>query len=151
MVLKIFKHYLSSLLILLVTYTFVNFHFLYHIQNNSLVEKYSNNWIPFLVCFLVSILFFRKLINNSNFKDEAKTTLIWALVPLFLWFPIMASQNYFKIVNYSIVNVSNPSEILKHEDFRNADFNTSFVESHPELTNYKNEIPDIRFHMYQYE
>jgi pyruvate carboxylase subunit A len=32
-------------------------------------------------------------------------------------------------------------EILKHEDFRNAEFNTSFVESHPELTNYKNEIP----------
>jgi pyruvate carboxylase subunit A len=32
-------------------------------------------------------------------------------------------------------------EILKHPDFRNAEFNTSFVESHPELTNYANEIP----------
>ncbi len=32
-------------------------------------------------------------------------------------------------------------EILKHMEFRGADFNTSFVESHPELTNYKNEIP----------
>ena len=32
-------------------------------------------------------------------------------------------------------------EILKHEDFRGANFNTSFVESHPELTNYANEIP----------
>lgn len=32
-------------------------------------------------------------------------------------------------------------QILKHPEFRNADFNTSFVESHPELTNYKNEIP----------
>lgn len=32
-------------------------------------------------------------------------------------------------------------QILKHPEFRSADFNTSFVESHPELTNYKNEIP----------
>jgi pyruvate carboxylase subunit A len=32
-------------------------------------------------------------------------------------------------------------EILKHKDFRSANFNTSFVESHPELTNYANEIP----------
>ena len=32
-------------------------------------------------------------------------------------------------------------EILKHPDFRNANFNTSFVESHPELTNYATELP----------
>lgn len=32
-------------------------------------------------------------------------------------------------------------EILKHVEFKAAEFNTSFVESHPELTNYKNEIP----------
>jgi pyruvate carboxylase subunit A len=32
-------------------------------------------------------------------------------------------------------------EILKHPDFKNAEFNTSFVETHPELTNYANEIP----------
>lgn len=32
-------------------------------------------------------------------------------------------------------------EILKHPDFRNADFNTSFVESHPELVNYATDIP----------
>jgi pyruvate carboxylase subunit A len=32
-------------------------------------------------------------------------------------------------------------EILKHSDFRGANFNTSFVESNPQLTQYKNEIP----------
>jgi pyruvate carboxylase subunit A len=32
-------------------------------------------------------------------------------------------------------------EIMKHPDFRNANFNTSFVESHPELTNYASELP----------
>lgn len=32
-------------------------------------------------------------------------------------------------------------EILKHPDFRGANFNTSFVESHPELTNYAVELP----------
>lgn len=32
-------------------------------------------------------------------------------------------------------------EILKHPDFRNAKFNTSFVESHPELINYALDIP----------
>lgn len=32
-------------------------------------------------------------------------------------------------------------EILKHPDFRNANFNTSFVESHPELINYALDIP----------
>lgn len=32
-------------------------------------------------------------------------------------------------------------QILKHQDFKNAEFNTSFVESHPELTNYANELP----------
>jgi len=32
-------------------------------------------------------------------------------------------------------------EILKHPDFRGANFNTSFVESNPQLTRYKNEIP----------
>jgi len=32
-------------------------------------------------------------------------------------------------------------EILKHPDFRNADFNTGFVESHPELINYTTKIP----------
>lgn len=32
-------------------------------------------------------------------------------------------------------------EILKHPDFRGAEFNTSFVESHPELINYENEFP----------
>ncbi len=32
-------------------------------------------------------------------------------------------------------------EIMQHEDFINATFNTSFVESHPELTNYAVEIP----------
>lgn len=32
-------------------------------------------------------------------------------------------------------------EILKHPEFRSAEFNTSFVEAHPELTNYKNEVP----------
>jgi pyruvate carboxylase subunit A len=32
-------------------------------------------------------------------------------------------------------------EILKHPDFRSANFNTSFVESNPQLTKYKNEIP----------
>jgi len=32
-------------------------------------------------------------------------------------------------------------EIMKHPDFRGANFNTSFVESHPELVNYKTEFP----------
>jgi len=32
-------------------------------------------------------------------------------------------------------------EILKHPDFRNADFNTGFVESNPELINYTVKIP----------
>lgn len=32
-------------------------------------------------------------------------------------------------------------EILKHPDFRNADFNTGFVESHPELVDYTTKIP----------
>jgi len=32
-------------------------------------------------------------------------------------------------------------EILKHPDFRNADFNTGFVEAHPELTNYAVQLP----------
>ncbi|MGQ0442929.1 MAG: acetyl-CoA carboxylase biotin carboxylase subunit [Methylophilaceae bacterium] len=32
-------------------------------------------------------------------------------------------------------------EIMKHPDFRNADFNTSFVETHPELTHYATELP----------
>ena len=32
-------------------------------------------------------------------------------------------------------------EIMKHPDFRNANFNTSFVEQHPELTNYATELP----------
>ena len=32
-------------------------------------------------------------------------------------------------------------EILKHPDFRGADFDTSFVESHPELVNYATEFP----------
>jgi pyruvate carboxylase subunit A len=32
-------------------------------------------------------------------------------------------------------------EILKHPDFRNANFNTSFVESHPELIDYVTQIP----------
>ncbi len=32
-------------------------------------------------------------------------------------------------------------EILKHPDFKNAHFNTSFVETHPELTNYATELP----------
>lgn len=36
-------------------------------------------------------------------------------------------------------------EILKHPDFRAADFNTSFVEAHPELTNYATEFPPELF------
>ena len=32
-------------------------------------------------------------------------------------------------------------EIMKHPDFRDANFNTSFVETHPELINYKTEFP----------
>ncbi len=36
-------------------------------------------------------------------------------------------------------------EILKHPDFRGANFNTSFVESHPELTNYAIEFPPELF------
>ncbi len=36
-------------------------------------------------------------------------------------------------------------EILKHPDFKGADFNTSFVESHPELTNYATEFPPELF------
>jgi pyruvate carboxylase subunit A len=32
-------------------------------------------------------------------------------------------------------------EILKHADFRNGKFDTSFVESHPELVNYATELP----------
>ncbi|MBL8505214.1 acetyl-CoA carboxylase biotin carboxylase subunit [Methylobacillus glycogenes] len=32
-------------------------------------------------------------------------------------------------------------EILKHPDFRNAKFDTSFVETHPELANYATEFP----------
>ena len=36
-------------------------------------------------------------------------------------------------------------EIMKHPDFKNADFNTSFVETHPELTNYATELPPELF------
>jgi pyruvate carboxylase subunit A len=36
-------------------------------------------------------------------------------------------------------------EIMKHPDFRNANFNTSFVETHPELTNYATELPPELF------
>jgi pyruvate carboxylase subunit A len=32
-------------------------------------------------------------------------------------------------------------EILKHSEFRDANFNTSFVEMHPELTNYAIQLP----------
>jgi pyruvate carboxylase subunit A len=32
-------------------------------------------------------------------------------------------------------------EILKHADFKGANFNTSFVESHPDLINYETELP----------
>jgi pyruvate carboxylase subunit A len=30
---------------------------------------------------------------------------------------------------------------MKHPDFKSANFNTSFVESHPELTNYATALP----------
>ncbi len=36
-------------------------------------------------------------------------------------------------------------EIMKHPDFKNANFNTSFVEMHPELTNYATELPPELF------
>ena len=36
-------------------------------------------------------------------------------------------------------------EIMKHPDFKNASFNTSFVETHPELTNYATELPPELF------
>ena len=36
-------------------------------------------------------------------------------------------------------------EIMKHPDFRAATFNTSFVETHPELVNYKTEFPPELF------
>jgi pyruvate carboxylase subunit A len=36
-------------------------------------------------------------------------------------------------------------EIMKHPDFRAANFNTSFVEAHPELINYKTEFPPELF------
>jgi pyruvate carboxylase subunit A len=36
-------------------------------------------------------------------------------------------------------------EIMKHPDFKNANFNTSFVETHPELTNYATELPPELF------
>lgn len=36
-------------------------------------------------------------------------------------------------------------EIMKHPDFRGAEFNTSFVESHPELINYATEFPPELF------
>ena len=36
-------------------------------------------------------------------------------------------------------------EIMKHPDFKNANFNTSFVETHPELTNYASELPPELF------
>ena len=32
-------------------------------------------------------------------------------------------------------------EILKNKEFLNAEFNTSFVETHPELTDYEDELP----------
>ena len=36
-------------------------------------------------------------------------------------------------------------EIMNHPDFRNANFNTSFVETHPELTNYATQLPPELF------
>lgn len=36
-------------------------------------------------------------------------------------------------------------EIMKHPDFKGAHFNTSFVETHPELTNYATELPPELF------
>jgi pyruvate carboxylase subunit A len=36
-------------------------------------------------------------------------------------------------------------QIMKHPDFKNANFNTSFVETHPELTNYATELPPELF------
>jgi len=36
-------------------------------------------------------------------------------------------------------------EIMNHPDFRAANFNTSFVETHPELTNYATELPQELF------
>ena len=36
-------------------------------------------------------------------------------------------------------------EIMNHPDFKGANFNTSFVESHPELTNYATELPPELF------
>lgn len=36
-------------------------------------------------------------------------------------------------------------QIMKHPDFRAAEFNTSFVETHPELVNYKTEFPPELF------
>ena len=36
-------------------------------------------------------------------------------------------------------------EIMNHPDFKNANFNTSFVETHPELTNYATELPPELF------
>jgi len=36
-------------------------------------------------------------------------------------------------------------QIMKHPDFRAAEFNTSFVEAHPELVNYKTEFPPELF------
>jgi pyruvate carboxylase subunit A len=36
-------------------------------------------------------------------------------------------------------------EIMKNPDFKNANFNTSFVETHPELTNYATELPPELF------
>jgi pyruvate carboxylase subunit A len=36
-------------------------------------------------------------------------------------------------------------EILNHPEFRAADFDTSFVESHPELINYATQFPPELF------
>ena len=114
MFLKILKYYLITFVILFVTYTFVNIHFLYQIQNVDFIEKYSNNWIPLFVSLIISYVIFKPLIKKSNFKVRVRDQ-FWLFISISFWVPIMASQDYFKSANYSIVNVLDPSEILKHE------------------------------------
>lgn len=108
------KKYLVVFLILLISYSFINWIIFIKPKIFEINEIYIFLLIPAFICFLISFIIFRPLVKKVRFQEDATRWILMFLIPFSIGIPLVLFQYYLEDKSLTVITVDKPTEVCKY-------------------------------------
>jgi hypothetical protein len=126
---KLIFLYLGVFVLFFISYTFIDWLLTTKTRilniNNSTIDLI----IPLILGIAVSLIVFRPFLKKLNWGKKAKEIVLNLFIPFTISVPVAFSQQYFRDINYSLIEVDKPADVLKYPGERFFKIHSFFVDS----------------------